>query len=124
MPEYYLRWILSQTRETDPVPSLDDYSLRWRSDPEESARLSRFIARLQAMQDEFFEIQGWARETFEKNGCVMVPASFAGTRDQLQEEMKELWDKLMEYDRRGSRRQEDAVVATLVCVLCGLVDEL
>jgi hypothetical protein len=29
----------------------------------------------------------------------MVPASFAEARDQLQEEMKELWDKLMkEYD--------------------------
>lgn len=81
------------------IRCLDDYSLRRPNDPQELAQLLQCIDRLQAMQDEFFEFQDWVRETFEKNGCVMVPWSFAGPHDRLQEEMEELWDRAMkEFD--------------------------
>ncbi|KAL6842969.1 hypothetical protein ACP4OV_027282 [Aristida adscensionis] len=100
MTEEYLRWVLAQTRETDPVPTLDDLATR---DPAKLAAISVQLGRQQALQDEFFEFLAWVRETFEKNGRVMVPADVAGPKDLLQEAINDCWDELMkEYDNAHS----------------------
>ncbi|TVU51801.1 hypothetical protein EJB05_03245, partial [Eragrostis curvula] len=112
MPEDYLRWVLAQTRETDPVPTLDDYNVDSTQDPVKLEQILQQIARLQASQDEFFEFQAWVRDTYEKNGRVMVPADVAGPKDLLQEAMNELWDELMkEYDDKEKASGAEVVVA-------------
>ena len=86
MPEDYLRWLLAQTREADPVPTLADYRTR---DPKLLERLQEEIEWLQASQDEFFEFQASVREKLEKNELVIVPAVAAGPTDQFQQAIDE-----------------------------------
>ncbi|KAJ1276159.1 hypothetical protein BS78_05G192800 [Paspalum vaginatum] len=96
MPEDYLRWLLAQTRDTDPVPTLDDYCKIERG-PEELKRVQDEIDWLQASQDEFFELQARVRETLHRDGRVMVPAAVVGP--QFQEQIDEFWYGLLrEHD--------------------------
>jgi len=103
MPEDYLRWLLAQTRETDPVPTLADYRTR---DPKVLERLQEEIEWLQASQDEFFEFQASVREKLEKNELVIVPAVAAGPTDQFQQAIEEYWYGLLkEYDYAGCKTE-------------------
>ncbi|CAO2148935.1 unnamed protein product [Urochloa humidicola] len=101
MPEDYLRWLLAQTRETDPVPALSDYSSQ---DPLELKSLQKDIEWLQALQDDFFRYQDWARNMLEKDGRVMIPAAAVGPTDKFQEAIDEFWYGLLkEYDDADSK---------------------
>ncbi|CAD6209427.1 unnamed protein product [Miscanthus lutarioriparius] len=89
MPEDYLRWLLAQTRETDPLKRLQE-EIEW----------------LQAEQDEFFQFQAWARDELDKHGRVMVPADEVSP-GQFQEAINEYWYGLLEeYDNGGHSKTE------------------
>ncbi|KXG40250.1 hypothetical protein SORBI_3001G516400 [Sorghum bicolor] len=108
MPEDYLNWLLAQTRETDPVPTLDDYSTR---DPVKLKRLQEEIEWLQAVEDEFFQYQEWARNILEKNGRVMVPKDEVSP-EQFQESINEYWYGLLkEYDNNAGDSKTEVEVA-------------
>jgi hypothetical protein len=86
MPLSNLRWVLAKTRESDPIPTLEDYGIYTEEDLERKDAdklIRRRIATLQSEQDDFFEYQAWVHEVFLRNGRVMVPEDFVGPKDEL-----------------------------------------
>lgn len=94
MPEEHLHWILAKKRETDPVPTLEEFGIYTEEDLEKKDAdklIRRTIASLQASQDDWFEYQAWVRDVFERNGCVMVPEGVFGPKDELQKAIDSAW---------------------------------
>lgn len=97
MPLEHIAWLLAQKREEGLIPEI--------------------MATDEAGKEEFFAFQEWVRETFDKNGCVMVPEGFNGPNPGgLQDLIDEEWEKGMhELEMIDGcppfHREEDTAVA-------------
>lgn len=83
-------------------PPADEEHLRQFYPPEMIARIMdterEAAVASEAIQNEFFTFQAWARKEFEEKGVVMVDDEFLARRDQtcqwLKEEFAELFDRM------------------------------
>lgn len=108
----YIAWVLSQKWEDYPVINLEDHSLHRNGSnmytqeelddlmytqdeiDEHREMLLKAKATTEAGREEFFEFQEWVRETFERNGRVMVPEGFNGPNPGgIQDLIDEEWEK-------------------------------
>lgn len=112
MPQEHVLWILAKKRESDPVPTLEDFGLYTQEDidrEDADGLIRKSIASLQAAQDDFFEYQAWVREIFTNNGRVMVPESVLGPKDQLQKAYKRDGDAESDTRAADSISEEEAL---------------
>ena len=75
MPREILLWIMV-ARKIDPIPTLEDFGMYTQEDidrKDADGLFRKVIAKVQAVQDEFFEFQNWVREVYILNGRVMIP---------------------------------------------------
>lgn len=125
MPLENIAWILSQKREDYHVITLDDYTLHrsissgtstaadFLYTQEEVDAHREMVLRVQATdeagREEFMEFQQWVRDTFERNGCVMVPE---GWEEEMQNVVDEEWEKgrhlleMTDVNPRSNREEE------------------
>ncbi|CAN6381295.1 unnamed protein product [Urochloa humidicola] len=112
MPLEYIAWLLSQKREDYSVRTLEDYCL-YRSkatdgneddlmytqeELDRQQRQRELILKVKATdeagREEFLAFQEWVRQTFEKNGRVMVPEGFGDPNFRgIQDIIDEEWEK-------------------------------
>lgn len=89
----YIAWLLSQKREREDNRSsstitTDDNGYK------QGELILDIMADDEAGKEEFFAFQDWVRETFGRNGCVMVPEDFNGPNPRgIQDLIDEVWEK-------------------------------
>lgn len=110
MPLEYIAWLLAQKREDYRVLTLEDYTLHRATaatddngsdcnsayTQEDLAKHRDLVLQVKATdeagKEDFFAFQEWARDTFERNGRVMVPEGYARRNQEL---IDEEWEKGM-----------------------------
>lgn len=108
MPLEYIAWILSRKWEDFTVLTLEDHSLHRTGSnitaqdamytqeefDEHREMILKSQATAEAGREEFFAFQAWVRETFERNGRVMVPEGFNGPNPcGNQDVIDEIWEQ-------------------------------
>ncbi|CAL4981226.1 unnamed protein product [Urochloa decumbens] len=108
MPLEYIAWLLSQKRE--------DYSEELDRQQRQRELILKVQATDEAGREEFLAFQEWVRETFERNGRVMVPEgfedpNFRGIQDIIDEEWEKGRHQLEMIDAYPPLNSEDTGLA-------------